>query len=189
METQRQKSQQDPLEQLRHEWEQLYIRASELPSLTDEELKRIYDTCSSSQVKGSLLPTRRLRLVWAQVLPAAVCLCAGVWSMVLCGRMGDDRIMRIMLYVIAAGSLLLATHCIYPPSSPLFRRYRSECGIGTSPKASFGLGMMLPVGLAFMVVLLLASQMPVGDGYHIMALRGDRLAILGSVECQLMYQA
>ena len=181
-------SQQDPLEQLRQEWEVHKERVSGLPFLTDEELKKIYDDyCASHdevpplELPEPLTRKRRRPWGWTQVLSAAVCLSASVWSVALCGRLGYDRPMLVMLCAIAVGGVLLAVQCLFPQASPLYRQYCRECGYGARPYASFGLRRMAPIGVTALAVLLLAVRLPIGDGYYITAMGGSRLATVGSV--------
>ncbi len=181
-------SQQDPLEQLRQAWEEHKEQVRSLPFLTDGELKKIYDDfCAShAEVPPLVLPEpltrkRRRPWTWTQVLSAAVCLCASVWSAVLCGRLGYDRPMLVMLCAIAVGGVLLAVHCLYPQTSPLYRQYCRECGYGARLYASFGLRRMVPIGITALAVLLLAVLLPVGDGYYMTTVESSRLASVGSV--------
>ena len=175
-------SEQDPLEQLRQGWEQLGLRVGELPSLSDEELKRLYESCDTMPVDMPPLPPRlRGPLEWRQVLSAVVCLCAGVWCLLLLGRMGDDLIMRVGLYALAAVSLVLAFSCIYPQFMPLFRLYCEECAGDSRPYATFGLRRQVPITVTIMAVLVFAMNMPIGDGYYISAMGGDRLAYIVTI--------
>ena len=176
-------SQPDPLEELRQGWKVLCENIDKYPSLTDEELKALIENYCETHEGEPLEPRRRRRpLVWTQVLSAAVCLCSSVWSVLLCGRLGDDRILRILFLSIAVGGLVLAVHCVYPQASPLFRRYRGECAVDRQPYPSFGIWRVVPVGFMLMVVLVFATRVPVGDGHHITAMGGSRLAYISSVE-------
>lgn len=183
MKTKREQSQTDLLEELRREWGLRKERAGKLPSLTDEELDRLLaDYCVTHGEMPKQSPRGRQTLVWTQVLSAAVCLGAAVWSMVLCGRLGNDRIIRIILYAIALGCLLLAIQSIFPHLSPLFRRYCDECGVSKRPYASFGLHNMVPVGITFVAVLVFAVAAPTGDGYYMTTMGGSRLAHISTID-------
>ena len=182
MNTERKQSQTDPLEELRHEWVIRKECVSKLPPLTDEELDRLLaDYCVTHGEMPKQPPRGRRPWVWTQVLSAAVCLGAAVWSLVLCGRLGDDLIMRTILYAIAVGGLLLAIQSIFPHLSPLFRRYCGERGVGKRPYVSFGLHTMVPVGITFMAVLVFAAGVPMGDGYYMTTMGGSRLAHISSI--------
>ena len=173
----------DPLEELKLAWEQHKEYVRNLPFLTDEQLQRLFEAyCASHDGVPPLARKRRRPLVWTRVLSAALCLCVAVCSIVLCGRLGDDRPVRVMLCAIAVASLLLVVYSLYPYIEPPYRRFCRECEDGRRPFASFGIGHVVSVGMAFVVVLVFAALMPIGDGFHIVTVGGgSRLASINSV--------
>ena len=172
-------SQEDILEQMKAAWQEQCRRADQMPWLSDETLEQLY--AKYSKEHGEVPPPTGLHHpTWAQMLTALIGLGAMVYSVVLCHRMWDDIYMRLLLCGVAAASLFIIVQSLFPDTSPLFRLYcREHLGTASAflptPRTGYALRRLLPYGLASLVILLIASRLPLGDGYYITMEHPDRL--------------
>ena len=172
-------SQEDILEQMKAAWQEQCRRADQMPWLSDETLEQLY--AKYSKEHGEVPPPTGLHHpTWAQMLTVLIGLGAMVYSVVLCHRMWDDIYMRLLLCGVAAASLFIIVQSLFPDTSPLFRLYcREHLGTASAslptPRTGYALRRLLPYGLASLVILLIASRLPLGDGYYITMEHPDRL--------------
>lgn len=183
----------DELAQLREAWQEHKRHVGDLPGLSDEALQRLFaDYCR--QHGGALPPTRRRTLVWQQVLSAVVCLAAAVCCAVVCVRMWDDLPYRLLLGVVAAGSLLSAVWCVCPHYWLLFRCYRRErletaYADGRPPHVGYAVRSLLPLGVVAFVILAIAARVPIGDGYNMATASFSRLGAVDNITLLLSHLA
>ena len=172
-------SQEDILEQMKAAWQEQCRRADQMPWLSDETLEQLY--AKYSKEHGEVPPPTGLHHpTWAQMLTALIGLGAMVYSVVLCHRMWDDIYMRLLLCGVAAASLFIIVQSLIPDTSLLFRLYcREHLGTASAslptPRTGYALRRLLPYGLVSLVILLIASRLPLGDGYYITMEHPDRL--------------
>ncbi|MBR6991305.1 MAG: hypothetical protein IKH97_03690 [Bacteroidales bacterium] len=172
-------SQEDILEQMKAAWQEQCRRADQMPWLSDETLEQLY--AKYSKEHGEVPPPTGLHHPsWAQMLTALIGLGTMVYSVVLCHRMWDDIYMRLLLCGVAAASLFIIVQSLFPDTSPLFRLFcREHLGTASAslptPRTGYALRRLLPYGLASLVILLIASRLPLGDGYYITMEHPDRL--------------
>lgn len=172
-------SQEDILEQMKAAWQEQCRRADQMPWLSDETLEQLY--AKYSKEHGEVPPPTGLHHPsWAQMLTALIGLGAMVYGVVLCHRMWDDIYMRLLLCGVAAASLFIIVQSLFPDTSPLFRLYcREHLGTASAslptPRTGYALRRLLPYGLVSLVILLIASRLPLGDGYYITMEHPDRL--------------
>lgn len=172
-------SQEDILEQMKAAWQEQCRRADQMPWLSDETLEQLY--AKYSKEHGEVPPPTGLHHpTWAQMLTALIGLGTIVYGVVLCHRMWDDIYMRLLLCGVAAASLFIIVQSLFPDTSPLFRLYcREHLGTASAslptPRTGYALRRLLPYGLVSLVILLIASRLPLGDGYYITMEHPDRL--------------
>ena len=172
-------SQEDILEQMKAAWQEQCRRADQMPWLSDETLEQLY--AKYSKEHGEVPPPTGLHHpTWAQMLTALIGLGTMVYGVVLCHRMWDDIYMRLLLCGVAAASLFIIVQSLFPDTSPLFRLFcREHLGTASAslptPRTGYALRRLLPYGLASLVILLIASRLPLGDGYYITMEHPDRL--------------
>lgn len=172
-------SQEDILEQMKAAWQEQCRRADQMPWLSDETLEQLY--AKYSKEHGEVPPPTGLHHpTWAQMLTALIGLGTIVYGVVLCHRMWDDIYMRLLLCGVAAASLFIIVQSLFPDTSPLFRLFcREHLGTASAslptPRTGYALRRLLPYGLASLVILLIASRLPLGDGYYITMEHPDRL--------------
>lgn len=172
-------SQEDILEQMKAAWQEQCRRADQMPWLSDETLEQLY--AKYSKEHGEVPPPTGLHHpTWAQMLTALIGLGTMVYSVVLCHRMWDDIYMRLLLCGVAAASLFIIVQSLFPDTSPLFRLFcREHLGTASAslptPRTGYALRRLLPYGLVSLVILLIASRLPLGDGYYITMEHPDRL--------------
>ena len=172
-------SQEDILEQMKAAWQEQCRRADQMPWLSDETLEQLY--AKYSKEHGEVPPPTGLHHpTWAQMLTALIGLGTMVYGVVLCHRMWDDIYMRLLLCGVAAASLFIIVQSLFPDTSPLFRLYcREHLGTASAslptPRTGYALRRLLPYGLVSLVILLIASRLPLGDGYYITMEHPDRL--------------
>ena len=183
----------DELVLLRKAWQEHKQHVRELPGLGDEALQRLYaDYCRQH---GEALPsTHRHTLVWQQVLSAVVCLAAAACSVVVCVRLWDDLPYRLLLAVVAAGSLLSAVWCVWPHYWLLFRCYRRErletaYSDGRPPYVGYTVRSLLPLGAVAFVILTIATQVPIGDGYSMTVASLSRQGAVDNVTLLISHMA
>lgn len=185
--------QNDELAKLRLAWQEHKRRVHDLPGLSDEELEQLYaDYCERH---GEVGPLEKHRVpAWQQVVSAVVCLAAAGYCTAGCVRMWGDWPCRLLLWLVAFGSLICAIWSIFPHLWTLSHLYRQErfeatCADGRLSYYGPALRSIMPLGVSAFIIFLLTTQMTVGDGYYIATLRPDRLAAVGFVTDLLYHMA
>lgn len=169
----------DVLEQMKAVWQEQCLLVEQMPWLSDKKLQELY--AKFCEEHGELPPaTGFRRLTWAQILTALIGLGAMVYSVVLCHRMWDDVYMRLLLCGVAAAGLLIVVWSLLPDIFPRFRHFCIEhldtaSASRPTPRIDYMLRGVLPYGVAALVILLIASWLPLGDGYYITMEHPDRL--------------
>ena len=175
----------DELALLREAWQAHTQRVSELPKLDDETLEQLFaDFCENHDEVPPLTARRSQR--WQQVLTAVVCLAAAVCCAVGCVRMWDDVPFRLLLGVAAVGVLLCVWWSVNPHNWFLYNLHWHEsletaCADGRPTTVGYAIRSVLPLGATAFAILCVATQMPIGDGYHITATHLDRLVAVANV--------